>query len=214
MDLKLKLLHIDNQLLLKNLVWGNSGNISARSDENRMAISGSGTNIGNLSEDDFVFVSIQTKEWKGNKKPSKEIPMHREIYLNRMDANVIIHASPFWSTLIACSEEAVESKLFIESMYYLENIQTVDYFHPGSVALGEAVGKAAKKANVIFLKNHGVIVFDDSVEEALMRLETLEYTCKMIVMAKASGIPLIVLSDETERDFLENSGYKERKLVL
>lgn len=60
-------------------------------------------------------------------------------------------------------------------MYYLEKMEVVDYFNPGSIALGDVVGKAAKKANVIFLKNHGVIVFDDSVEEASMRLETLEY---------------------------------------
>lgn len=211
MDIKSKLLGTGNALLQKKLAWGYSGNMSARFGENQMLITGSGTNIGDLSEGDFVLVNIETQEWEGVKKPSKEIPMHREIYLNRRDANVIIHASPFWSTLIACSEQTIESKLFIESMYYLEKMEVVDYFHPGSIDLGEGVGKAAKKANVILLKNHGVIVFDDSVEEALMRLETLEYTCRMIVMARASNITLCGLSEETVRDFLGNSGYKDRE---
>lgn len=60
------------------------------------------------------------------------------------------------------------------------------------------------------MKNHGIIVFDDSVEEAVMRLETLEFTCRMMVMAKASGVALSVLPEEVVEDFLENSGYKKR----
>lgn len=62
-----------------------------------MIITGSGTNMGELSEGDFVLVDIETQEWEGTNKPSKEIPMHRAIYRNRSDANVIIHASSFWS---------------------------------------------------------------------------------------------------------------------
>ncbi|CEI80870.1 L-fuculose phosphate aldolase [Oceanobacillus oncorhynchi] len=210
MDIESKIIHTGNELLQKHLTWGNSGNMSVRKNENQMIITGSGTNMGNLTEGDCVFVNIETQAWEGTRKPSKEIPMHRAIYRNRPDANVVIHASPFWSTLVACSEEVIESKLFIESMYYLEKIEEVAYFHPGSTALGEEVGEAAKKANVLFLKNHGIIVFDDSVEEAIMRLETLEFTCRMMVMAKASGVALSALSDDIVKDFLENSGYRNR----
>ncbi|MFD1067651.1 class II aldolase/adducin family protein [Oceanobacillus locisalsi] len=210
MNIKSKLLYTGNELLQKQLTWGNSGNISARNNKDNMIITASGTNMGQLSKDDFAFVHIETQEWEGVKKPSKEIPMHRAIYMNRPDANVIIHASPFWSTLLACSEQTIASKLFIESMYYLEKIEEVAYFHPGSEALGEEVGKAAKAANVLLLKNHGVIVFDESVEEAAMRLETLEFTSQMMVTAKASGIGLSLLADEVVEDFLENSGYKKR----
>ncbi|GIO19666.1 class II aldolase [Oceanobacillus oncorhynchi subsp. incaldanensis] len=208
MDIESKIIHTGNELLQKHLTWGNSGNMSVRNNENQMIITGSGTNMGSLTEGDFVLVNIETQEWEGTRKPSKEIPMHRAIYRNRPDANVVIHASPFWSTLVACSEEVIESKLFIEPMYYLEKIEGVGYFHPGSTALGEKVGEAAKKANILFLKNHGIIVFDDSVEEAVMRLETLEFTCRMMVMAKSSGVALSVLSDDIVKDFLENSGYK------
>ncbi|MFD1067656.1 class II aldolase/adducin family protein [Oceanobacillus locisalsi] len=93
-------------------------------------------------------------------------------------------------------------------MYYLEKIEKVRYFHSCSAILGEEVGEAAKKANVLFLKNHGVIVLDDSVEEAMMRLETLEFTCRMMVMVKGSGIPLSVLTDEVAEEFLANRGIR------
>ncbi|GGB48145.1 class II aldolase/adducin family protein [Virgibacillus dakarensis] len=208
MNLISKLIDTGNYLQQRRLAWGNSGNMSARYSEDSMIMTGSGTNMGDLTEDDFVRVNIDSQKWEGTKWPSKEIPMHRSIYLSRSDANVIIHASPFWSTLIACSEQKIDSKLFIESMYYLQAISYVDYFHPGSTELGKGVARAGEEANVIFLKNHGVIVFDDSFEEAKMRIETLELACKMVVLSKASSIPLSVLSEETAQDFVENSVYK------
>lgn len=73
----------------------------------------------------------------------------------------IIFITDFWSTLIACLEQIIELKLFIESIYYLVKVA---YFYSGSIALEEKVRKAVKKTNILFLKNHGIIVFDDSVE--------------------------------------------------
>lgn len=207
-DVNSQLVRTGKYLLDHALAWGNSGNMSARYDEEQMIMTASGTKIGELSIDDFATVTIDSGKWTGDKKPSKEIPMHRAIYMNRPDAQVILHASPFWSTMLACSDKLIESKLFVESMYYLKDIQAVEYFHPGSAELGEGVGKAAVKANVIILKNHGVIVFDDSIEEAKMRIETLEFTSKMLVMSEASNIPLKLLGEGRVKDFLENSGYK------
>jgi L-fuculose-phosphate aldolase len=60
------------------------------------------------------------------------------------------------------------------------------------------------------MRNHGVVVMDTSLSEALMRIETLEMTCKMIVTAKASRIELNKLSKETIKEFLEDSKYKPR----
>jgi len=208
---KRNMIELGKYLIEHELAWGNSGNMSARVENNSMLMTGSGTQMGALAENDLVEVDIETKEWTGDRKPSKEIPMHEMIYKNRADAQVIIHSSPFWSTLIACSDIPVLSELFVESMYYLENVAYVDYFHPGTKELGEAVGEKAKEANVLFLKNHGIIVFDDSFKEASMRIETLELTCRMLVTAKSHGINLNRLNDETVTDFLESSRYKPRK---
>lgn len=211
LEIRQNLCKLGEYMLDRQLAWGNSGNISARLSDKKMIITGSGTDLGQLSPSDLVQVDIEKMEWKGTLKPSKEIPMHSEIYKHRPDANAILHASPFWSTLMSCTNIPYVSELFVESMYYLERVAYVDYFHPGSRMLGTAVGEKSKEANIIILRNHGVIVFDTSIKEARMALETLEMVSRMIITARTGGISLLALSSDVAADFLINAGYKPRR---
>ncbi len=195
------------------LAWGNAGNISARLDGDRYIITASGTYMGELGDEDFAECSIAgaSRKAAGTQKPSKEVPMHQAVYETRPDVNAILHASPFYSTMIACSGEPVPSEWFVETMYYLERVDRVEYCHPGSRELGEAVREKAGKANILLLENHGVLVYDTSVKEARMALQTLEMACRMLVQAKSSGISLRPLPEETVQDFLNHSGYRPRR---
>lgn len=194
------------------LAWGNAGNISARTSEDRYLITASGTFLGELEDSDLVECSLsgQTLE-QGGKKPSKETPMHRAIYENRSDIGAVLHASPFYSTLVACSFIEIPSNWFVETMYYLERVERVAYHHPGSTALGDAVAEKAKAANILLLENHGVLVYDVSIREARMALQTLEMACKMLIVSQTAKVDMNGLSRETETGFLEKAGYKPRR---
>jgi L-fuculose-phosphate aldolase len=199
------------QYMLDNdLAWGNAGNISARIGADRYLITASGTQLGDLAHEDFVECSMDGS-FSGDRKPSKETPMHRAIYEQRPEIGAILHASPFYSTIIACSDIQIPANLFIENMYYLERIEHVSYFHAGSPELGEAVRLKARHANILFLDNHGVLVYDTSIQEALMALHTLEFVCRMTITAQGAGVKLRSLPASTVTDFLENSGYRPRR---
>ncbi|MFP7176905.1 class II aldolase/adducin family protein, partial [Priestia filamentosa] len=170
MNYKQQLMNTGKYLISNQLAWGTSGNISVRTDPDEMLITASGTYMANLSEDDFVKFNISTGQNYSERKASKETPMHLGIYQKREDINAVLHSSPFYTTLFSCSNEAIISKLFVETMYYLEDIAYVDYFHPGSQELAEAVTAQASNANIIIMKNHGVVVLDESLLEAQMRL--------------------------------------------
>ena len=194
------------------LTWGNAGNISARVSEERCLITASGTRLGELADDDLVEFSLAGESAPASRrKPSKEVPMHRAIYEARPDIHAVLHGAPFYSTLVACSEIDVPADWFVEAMYYLERVARVPYHHPGSEALGEAVGRQAREANVLLLDNHGVLVYDTSVQEALMALHTLELTCQMAVTARAANLPIKPLTQDAVRDFLHHSGYRPRR---
>jgi 3-dehydro-4-phosphotetronate decarboxylase len=197
-------------MLDNDLAWGNAGNISARLDPDRYIITASGTRLGELKEDDFVECSFDGPRSK-DRKPSKETPMHRAIYEQRPEVGAVLHASPFYSTLVACTEIQIPADLFIEDMYYLERVEHVDYFHAGSPELGQAVHAKARQANILFLDNHGVLVYDTSIQEALMGLQTLEMVCRMVITARSAGLELRSLPASTVGDFLENSGYRARR---
>jgi 3-dehydro-4-phosphotetronate decarboxylase len=197
-------------MLDNDLAWGNAGNISARLGPDSYLITASGTRLGELKDDDFVECSFDVPS-SGSRKPSKETPMHRAIYEKRPEIGAVLHASPFYSTLIACANMQIPADLFVEDMYYLERIAHVDYFHPGSIELGEAVGAKARDADILFLDNHGVLVYDTSIQEALMGLQTLEIVCRMAISARSAGLELRSLPASTVAEFLENSGYRPRR---
>ncbi|HEY3473457.1 MAG TPA: class II aldolase/adducin family protein [Anaerolineales bacterium] len=197
-------------MLENGLAWGNAGNISARLSPDRYVITASGTRLGELGDDDFVECSFEGALSK-DRKPSKETPMHRAIYEQRPEIGAILHASPFYSTLVACADIHVPADLFIEDMYYLERVAHVGYFHAGSPELGVAVRGKAREANILFLDNHGVLVYDTSIQEALMGLQTLEMVCRMTIAARSAGLDLRSLPTSTVTDFLERSGYRPRR---
>lgn len=188
------------------LAWGTAGNISARLKSNQFYVSASGTYLGEMEIDDFSLCAGASL-LEGS-KPSKEYKMHQGIYEERPEINAVLHASPFYSTLIANSNLEIPSNYFVEAMYYLERIARIPYYHPGSTDLAQAVTEKAKDANILLLENHGVIVYDNSLKEARMALQTLEYTAKMHITALQNQINMQGLSKETEQDFLQNSGYK------
>ncbi|MGG4484200.1 class II aldolase/adducin family protein [Paenibacillus illinoisensis] len=212
-NLKNELANVGRYLLAHELAWGTSGNMSARLDEDNMVITASGTFMGDLGQDDFVITHIPTGTYEGTRRASKETPFHTGIYNRRPDVGAILHSSPFYSTMVACSETSIFSELFIETMYYLENIAYVNYYHPGTEELGKAIAEKSEEANVIIMKNHGVVVFDDYLTEAKMRLETMEMACRMIITAKSSGIMLNRIPDKVVTSFLEDSKYKPRKIL-
>ncbi len=194
------------------LAWGNAGNISARTEDDRYLITASGTFLGELEDSDLVECTLSGQiAGEAGKKPSKETPMHRAIYTNRPEIGAVLHASPFYSTLVACSSIEIPSNWFVETMYYLERVERVAYYHPGSTDLGDAVAEKAKSANILLLKNHGVLVYDVSIREARMALQTLEMACRMLIVSQGANVEINGLSRETEMSFLEKAGYKPRR---
>lgn len=211
--LKKELQETGKYMMHYELAWGNSGNISAKTAENSFLITASGTYLGDLSLEDFAEYSLDTKKCMTmGRKPSKEIPMHQAIYETRPEIGAVLHSSPLYSTIVASSMIDLPSSWFVEGMYYLERIERVSYAHPGSNELGELVREKAKKANILLLENHGVLVFDTSIKEAKMALQTLEMACKMLLISRKAGLALQELSHDVVQSFLEESGYKPRRM--
>jgi L-fuculose-phosphate aldolase len=211
-DLRVELRAAGRYLHFNDLAWGNAGNISARLGSDRLLVSASGTHLGDLADDDLVECPVDAAApWHYPRKPSKEMPMHRAVYAERPEVCAVLHASPLYSTLAACAGLDLPGDLFVEDMYYLERVARVPYHHPGTAALGAAVRLRARDANVLLLDNHGVLVFDTTLKEALMALHTLEYVCRMVIAARGAHLDLRPLPRATVDDFLNNAAYRPRR---
>lgn len=192
----------------ERLAWGSSGNISARAGDSDFYLSASGTWFERLEPHDLVRCRLADGGWDGGRRPSKEIAMHRAIYAGRPDAAWILHCTPPSATVFACQRRTPADGVFVEGMAYVGKVATVGYFHPGTSELGAAVGEAALSANVVLLENHGVIVFDSDLDEARMRLLSLEFACALELASHGSGAELRRLPDSVAEDFRARRIYR------
>ncbi len=188
----------------KALIWANSGNISHRLDSERILITGSGARLGELDEKEFAVVRLDSEELGCETKPSKETRMHTAIFKIREDVNSVFHSQAFFTTLISCTELEVNNNLFPESMAYIETIGRVPYHHPGSRELVEAVAETARNCDCIILSNHGAICSAPSLEDVLLKTETLEMLCRLIAITNIGNIELNYLPQDVKDDFLKH----------
>ncbi len=185
----------------RQLVWGRSGNISARVGKDAFLISASGSELGTLNDDDLVLCRLDSEAWEGSKRPSIETGLHRGIYRTQGGARAILHSHPFYSTLVACSNIALRADLIPEAMAYLGKVGRVPYYHAGSRKLAEVTATKARDSQALLLENHGVVCWGSSLDDVLLKTETLELLCRLVVVASASGISLNYLGEETIEDF-------------
>jgi len=190
--------------LQKNLIWANSGNISHRLDGERMIITGSGASLGELDESDFIVVHLDSEKSDGEVKPSMESKMHIAFYKANNEVNTVFHSQAFFTTLFSCTDLEVDNKLFPESMAYIQKIGRLPYHHPGSQELADAVEELAGECDCIILSNHGAICGAESLEKVLLKTETLEMLCRLVVISNIENIDLNYLSRDVRDDFLKH----------
>jgi L-fuculose-phosphate aldolase len=188
----------------KELVWATSGNISCRLTEGSFIISGSGAQLEELKKDDFVLMDLNNKQFEGEKTPSIESKMHSAVYRVKPKATCVFHSQAFFTTLLSCTDFEVNPNLYPESMAYLKNVCRVSYHHPGSQDLADEVSDKILKCDILILNNHGAICTGSSLPDVLLKTETLEMLCKMIVFSRVSDINMNFLPQDLKEDFLKH----------
>ncbi len=133
-----------------------------------------------------------------------ETKMHTEIYRARDDVMAVFHSQAFYTTIISCTDIELDNKLFAESMAYINRIGRVPYHHPGSPKLAKAVSERIIDCDAIILSNHGAICVGEGTEDVLLRTETLEMLCRMIVFSRIGDIELNFLPKHVRDGFLEH----------
>jgi len=183
------------------LVWGTSGNMSMRIDEDSFLITASGATLGELQNEDMVVCKISNDFVK--RKPSIEFRMHKEIYHLRKEIKAVLHSQPFFSTLVACSNELeIKKEIIPESIVYLKKIEQIPYQHPGSIELALQVGEKIKTADILLLENHGVVCVGGSIQEVINKTLTLEFLAKLTIFSKAVNIELKPIDRQKVIDFV------------
>jgi L-fuculose-phosphate aldolase len=173
----------------RGLTWGSSGNISVRISPTAFLISASGCTLGALTPPHLVLCSLDGTSLVAGRRPSLEVQMHAAAYVARPDIGSVLHGSPFFTTAVASSPLNPDPALTTDTLYYLRTVERVPFALPGSTALADLVGRAARDCDAILLTNHGAVTVGAEPAEAVTRMETLEMLCRLTVLS-AIGLPV------------------------
>ncbi|MEA5017567.1 MAG: class II aldolase/adducin family protein [Erysipelotrichaceae bacterium] len=182
-----KIIWVAHQLYDRKLVTGTTGNISFK-DDGYIYISQSGSCFGLLDQSSFAKLNINKDIIDG--KPSKEYPLHLDLY-NVSEANqVVIHTHSYYSTIVSClkNEELIKG-LFAYSPYLRMNtgglVKKIGYQNPGSIELFAEFNAAVDKdTKVYILSNHGIVITAKDIIEAFNLIEEFETSAKMLIEIK------------------------------
>lgn len=168
---------------------GSDGNVSVRASVGRVVVTPAGGLKADLSIGDLVEVDLEGNQIGGTRRPTSELGLHLRVMRARSDVGAVVHAHPPTATGLNLAGVPVDSELLPELTVLVGEVATVPFALPGSDELGEGIAKLIVNHDVLMLDHHGAVAVGDTLEEAQIRMETLEHAAKSIFAARLLGGP-------------------------
>jgi len=162
------------------------GNVSIRLDENTVLATPTMTSKGRMTEDCLALTDMDGNSLS-DKQASSELAMHLLIYKMRPDIKAVCHAHPAHGTAFAVAGLAIDQPILSEVVLTLGCVPLTDYGTPSTDELTEAMKPFVPHHNALLMANHGAVAYGEHLWQAFDRLETLEHTAKIAILAKALG---------------------------
>ena len=203
-----KIIRYSKLLNSKNLSALRSGNISIRCEEGFL-ITPSGIKYSSLKNEDIVFVSLEGKYDEKKMKPSSEWRFHKDIYLNKKDANAIVHAHSTYATAVSTHRKSIPAFHYMVALAGGDDIKCADYATFGTDELSKNIIKALENRKACLMSNHGQVAFDSSLDKAFELAEEVENICHQYINALKIGTPKILSFDEMKIILDKVKNYKK-----
>ncbi len=190
------------RLHARGLLAGAEGNISCRLPNGDVLITASGVDKGSITALDVVRVhangTLRHDERPAASggdplprdsasRPSSELDMHLASYAARTDVQAIVHAHPPAATGFAAAGLPIPADVLPELPVVVGPVALVPYGRPGTPALAAAMHPFLARHQVFLLANHGVTAFGRTLTDALLRMESVEQSARILVAARLLG---------------------------
>ena len=202
------IIEIGKLLYERSYVVSSDGNVSVRLDENRILATPTMTCKGRMTEDGLAITDLDGKPLN-DKKASSELAMHLLIYKMRPDINAVCHAHPPHGTAFSVAGLAIDAPILSEVILTLGCVPLTAYGTPSTPELTDALKPYVEHHNALLMENHGVVAYGKDLWQAFDRLETLEHTAKIAILAKSLGGANDLPKDAIEKliNIREKAGY-------
>src|SRR5436853_3654009 len=182
----------------RSYVVSSDGNVSVCLDDGRIVATPTMTCKGRMTEDSLAITDMRGKALT-NRKPSSGLAMHLLIYEEREDVKAVCHAHPPNGTAFAVAGLAIDQPILSEVILTLGCVPLAEYGTPSTHELTEAMRPLVKHHNALLMANHGAVAYGSDIWQAFDRLETLEHTAKIAILARLLGGSKNLSTDAIEK---------------
>ena len=174
-----------------------SGNLSWRIGDKAL-ISGTGSWVPSLREEQVSVCDVATGEVLNGVKPSMESVFHLGVMRRRPDVGVVLHFQSPYATQVACSEVRPKSyNVTAEVPLHVGRvIPEIPFYRPGSPELAEAVVNALRDRNSALMLKHGQVVCGKDFDDVIQRAMFFEMACRICVLADMH--PAVLTEEEVD----------------
>jgi L-fuculose-phosphate aldolase len=196
----------------RSYVVSSDGNVSVRLDDGRIVATPTQVNKGRMTEEMLAVTDIEGKPLN-DRRASSELAMHLLIYREREDVRAVCHAHPPNGSAFAVAGLAIDAPILSEVILTLGCVPLAEYGTPSTDELTDAMLPLVKNHNALLMANHGAVAYGGDVWQAFDRLETLEHTAKIAILARALGGARDLPPDSIEKliDIRERAGYLDER---
>ena len=186
-------------LAQSGLIAGADGNVAVRVGVGRALVTPSGLIKSELSAEDIVEVDLSGRRLRGRRQPSSELDMHLRILRQRPDVGAVVHAHPPVATGFGVAGLAFDECVLPEIIFQVGHVPLVPYGTPGTPDLGDALEPYLSGYDALILANHGAVTMGATLDDARIRMESLEHAAKIILTARLLGQVLPLEREQVER---------------
>ena len=200
--IRVEIVRVARLLRERGLAIGTSGNVGARLDDGRIAVTPSTMDYDEMTPDDVVIVEPDGTPSEGRHSPSSELQLHLAVFTARPDVRAIVHShSPFATTFAAVRREipAVHYVLALLVEPGRDTIRVAPYATFGTEELARNAVATLGGDQAVLLANHGAIAVAGSLASALGRAERIEELATLAWRAEQLGGATLLDADELDR---------------
>lgn len=177
---------------------GTAGNLSART-EHGYIITPTSTPYESLHPEDLVFMGWDWTHGGGQRVPSSEWRLHRDLYVKRPEVHAVVHTHSPHATALACLARPIPAFHYEVALAGGEDIRCAPYATFGTQALSDAALAALEGRRACLLQQHGALAIGATLEDATALAEKVEYLARVFALALQAGEPRLLDGDEMRR---------------
>ena len=200
--IRTEIVRVAKLLRLRGLAVGTSGNVGARLDDGRIAITPSTMDYDEMTPEDIVIVEADGSPSEGRHRPSSELALHVAVFAARPDVQAIVHTHSPFAAAYSAARRPVPAAHYVLALLVGQGrdaLNVARYATFGTEALARNAVEALGDDNAVLLANHGAIAVAASLRSALGRAERVEELATIAWRAEQLGGAVLLDAAELDR---------------